>query len=72
MGGWQARAALAQRSEFHQHLKECADEVATWPSYKREATQPSPAQAEQAEAERPAVVGIAAWSRAWSTIKTMA
>ncbi|MFR6728023.1 hypothetical protein [Pseudomonas aeruginosa] len=38
-----ARAALAQRSEFHQHLKECADEVATWPSYKREAlTQPSP------------------------------
>ncbi|MBV5954567.1 hypothetical protein KUU43_31805, partial [Pseudomonas aeruginosa] len=56
--GWQARAALAQRSEFHQHLKECADEVATWPSYKREAlTQPSPAQAEQAEAERPAVVG---------------
>ncbi|MEW3773992.1 hypothetical protein [Pseudomonas aeruginosa] len=48
--GWQARAALAQRSEFHQHLKECADEVATWPSYKREAlTQPSPAQAEQAE-----------------------
>ncbi|MBX5886640.1 hypothetical protein ISE64_07230 [Pseudomonas aeruginosa] len=40
--GWQARAALAQRSEFHQHLKECADEVATWPSYKREAlTQPS-------------------------------
>ncbi|MGV8326331.1 hypothetical protein ACV337_24345 [Pseudomonas aeruginosa] len=40
---WQARAALAQRSEFHQHLKECADEVATWPSYKREAlTQPSP------------------------------
>lgn len=92
-----ARAALAQRSEFHQHLKECADEVATWPSYKREAltqpspkcatcndsgqivvsgphyqgefqppeyetepcdmcAQPSPAQAEQAEAERPEVV----------------
>lgn len=51
---WQARAALAKRSEFHQHLKECADEVATWPSYKREAlTQPSPLQAEQAEAERP-------------------
>lgn len=41
--GWQARAALAQRSEFHRHLKECADEVATWPSYKREAlTQLSP------------------------------
>ncbi|EPB8016361.1 hypothetical protein ACRSCC_006114 [Pseudomonas aeruginosa] len=57
--GWQARAALAQRSEFHQHLKECADEVATWPSYKREAlTQPSPAQAEQAEAERPEVFGL--------------
>ncbi len=54
---WQARAALAQRSEFHQHLKECADEVATWPSYKREAlTQPSPA---QAEAERPEVAEVA-------------
>ncbi|EPB7036646.1 hypothetical protein ACRROF_000158 [Pseudomonas aeruginosa] len=52
-----ARAALAHRSEFHQHLKECADEVATWPSYKREAlTQPSPAQAEQAEAEQPEAV----------------
>lgn len=91
------RAALAQRSEFHRHLKECADEVATWPSYKREAltqpspkcatcndssqivvsgphyqgefqppeyetepcdmcAQPSPAPAEQAEAERPEVV----------------
>ncbi|HDP4077426.1 TPA: hypothetical protein P6M17_004930 [Pseudomonas aeruginosa] len=52
--GGDERAALAHRSEFHQHLKECADEVATWPSYKREAlTQPSPLQAEQAEAERP-------------------
>lgn len=59
-----ARAALAHRSEFHQHLKECADEVATWPSYKREAlTQPSPAQAEQAEAERPEVV---AWRYGFS------
>ncbi|HBO9747849.1 TPA: hypothetical protein L5D85_000198 [Pseudomonas aeruginosa] len=57
--GGDERATLAHRSEFHQHLKECADEVATWPSYKREAlTQPSPAQAEQAEAEaeRPEVV----------------
>ncbi|UPG11106.1 hypothetical protein L0026_21665 [Pseudomonas aeruginosa] len=52
--GGDERATLAHRSEFHQHLKECADEVATWPSYKREAlTQPSPA---QAEAERPEVV----------------
>ncbi|WP_205577216.1 hypothetical protein [Pseudomonas aeruginosa] len=33
-------AFLAQRSEFHQHLKECADEVATWPTYKREALGP--------------------------------
>lgn len=42
--GGDERATLAHRSEFHQHLKECADEVATWPSYKREAlTQPSPA-----------------------------
>ncbi|HDP3617859.1 TPA: hypothetical protein P6N57_003718 [Pseudomonas aeruginosa] len=49
---WEAsRAALAQRSEFHQHLKECADEVATWPSYKREAlTQPSPAQTQPSPA----------------------
>ncbi|HHW2792196.1 hypothetical protein ACM79O_27900 [Pseudomonas aeruginosa] len=55
-----ARAALAHRSEFHQHLKECADEVATWPSYKREAlTQPSPAQAEKAEVERPEVAEVA-------------
>ncbi|HGP1135708.1 TPA: hypothetical protein ACLF0I_003547 [Pseudomonas aeruginosa] len=95
--GGDERATLAHRSEFHQHLKECADEVATWPSYKREAltqpapkcatcndsgqivvsgphyqgefqppeyetepcdmcAQPSPAQAEQAEAERPEVV----------------
>ncbi|HCC4868749.1 TPA: hypothetical protein M5N95_004652 [Pseudomonas aeruginosa] len=55
--GWQARAALAQRSEFHQHLKECADEVATWPSYKREAlTQPSPAQAEQEGGDERAAV----------------
>ncbi len=46
---WQARAALAKRSEFHQHLKECADEVASWPSYKREAlAQPSPDRAVQA------------------------
>ncbi|MEV1885813.1 hypothetical protein ABZR68_12140 [Pseudomonas aeruginosa] len=52
--GGDERATLAHRSEFHQHLKECADEVATWPSYKREAlTQPSPA---QAEVERPEVV----------------
>ncbi|EOC5483441.1 hypothetical protein ACI471_000205 [Pseudomonas aeruginosa] len=42
--GGDERATLAHRSEFHQNLKECADEVATWPSYKREAlTQPSPA-----------------------------
>ncbi len=42
-------AFLAQRSEFHQHLKECADEVATWPSYKREAlTQPRTTKVEQA------------------------
>ncbi|WP_223717209.1 hypothetical protein [Pseudomonas aeruginosa] len=42
--GGDERAALAHRSEFHLHLKECADEVATWPSYKREALmQPSPA-----------------------------
>ncbi|WP_447404529.1 hypothetical protein [Pseudomonas aeruginosa] len=41
--GWQARAALSKRSKFRQHLDECADEVATWPSYKREAlAQPSP------------------------------
>ncbi|HCT8042327.1 hypothetical protein R4J70_18635 [Pseudomonas aeruginosa] len=33
-------AFLAQRSEFHQHLKECADEVATWPTYKQEALGP--------------------------------
>ncbi|WEU69447.1 hypothetical protein TY_27 [Pseudomonas phage vB_PaeM_Ty] len=33
-------AFLAQHSEFHQHLKECADEVATWPTYKREALGP--------------------------------
>ncbi|HEJ3888403.1 TPA: hypothetical protein SL444_001970 [Pseudomonas aeruginosa] len=51
--GGDERATLAHRSEFHQHLKECADEVATWPSYKREAlTQPSPAP----ELERPEVV----------------
>ncbi|HBO0074417.1 hypothetical protein [Pseudomonas aeruginosa] len=48
-----ARTALAHRSEFHQNLKECADEVANWPSYKREAlAQPSTAQAEQAEVKR--------------------
>ncbi|WP_200967916.1 hypothetical protein [Pseudomonas aeruginosa] len=46
--GWQARAALSKRSKFRQHLDECADEVATWPSYKREAlAQPSPAQADE-------------------------
>ncbi|EPN4461349.1 hypothetical protein ACT1UE_000513 [Pseudomonas aeruginosa] len=50
--GGDERATLAHRSEFHQHLKECADEVATWPSYKREAlTRPSPAQAEQPTAD---------------------
>ncbi|QIQ65600.1 hypothetical protein 26_00001 [Pseudomonas phage Epa26] len=35
--GWMARAALPKRSKFRQHLDECADEVDTWPSYKREA-----------------------------------
>lgn len=98
--GWQARAALSKRSKFRQHLDECADEVATWPSYKREAlAQPSPAQAdekpgdsilcygcfakgvgpdhfdeagkclaaqaEQAEAERPDVVG-SAWGNIYN------
>ncbi|CEF89504.1 hypothetical protein [Pseudomonas phage vB_PaeM_PAO1_Ab17] len=41
--GWMARAALPKRSKFRQHLDECADEVDTWPSYKREALKnPSP------------------------------
>ncbi|UVD32763.1 hypothetical protein [Pseudomonas phage PH826] len=41
--GWMARAALPNRSKFRQHLDECANEVDTWPSYKREALKnPSP------------------------------
>ncbi|QIQ65127.1 hypothetical protein 18_00010 [Pseudomonas phage Epa18] len=41
--GWMARAALPKRSKFRQHLDECANEVDTWPSYKREALKnPSP------------------------------
>lgn len=47
--GWMARAASLKRSKFHQHLDKCADDVATWPSYKREVlTQPCSTKAEQA------------------------
>ncbi|AGR89080.1 hypothetical protein CHA_P10126 [Pseudomonas phage CHA_P1] len=47
--GWMAHAASLKRSKFRQHLDKCADDVATWPSYKREVlTQPCSTKAEQA------------------------
>ncbi|WKW89004.1 hypothetical protein LSL4_gp153 [Pseudomonas phage LSL4] len=53
--GWMARAALPKRSKFRQHLDECADEVDTWPSYKREALKnPCTTKVEQAGDERAA------------------